>query len=273
MKGISLIFIAGTALYIVSCNSSSADNKTAEQKDTVTVNIVKQRFNMQYKPNVAEIESGKDVTLYFTPKIKGQENEQVALESGHGKKVNLMVVSDDLSQFYQLWPEYQADGSYAVNYKFPNGGKYEYIVVYKPSSNNGEKVIENIPIIVKGSNPAPAAYTATKLTDETEDGYSVTLNVKEGDWNVNSKIRIDGAVEKNGSEVNTSLFDTYQDGKANMVILRLDNKGYDHSHSDAVNGHFDFHHTFKQPGGYRAFLQFKIGGKIYTADFTFKVKG
>ncbi len=269
MKRILLMLIAGTAFYIASCNNSSADNKTTEQKDTA--DVVKQNFNMQYKANVAEIESGKDVTLYFTPKIKGQENEQVALEDGHGKKVNLMVLNDDLSQFYQLWPEYQADGAYSVNYKFPNGGKYEYILVYKPSSNNGEKVIENIPVTVKGNNLQPIAYNETKLTDDAEGGYSVTLNVKDGILKPNAKLQIEGIVKQNGKEVDVTKFDTFQDGKANMVILKMSDKGYDHSHSDAVNGRFDFHHTFNQPGSYRAFLQFQIEGKVYTTDFTFLI--
>lgn len=269
MKGISLIFIAGTALYIASCNNSSADNKTTEQKDTA--DVVKQSFNMQYKANVAEIESGKDVTLYFTPKIKGQENEQVALEDGHGKKVNLMVVNDDLSQFYQMWPDYQADGAYTVNYKFPNGGNYEYILVYKPSSNNGEKVIENIPATVTGKSPAANTYNETTLTDETDDGYSLTLIVKKGSLKANIELQMEGIVKQNGKEVDASKFDTYQDGKANMVILKMSNKGYEHSHSDAVNGRFDFRHTFKEADSYRAFAQFQVAGKIYTTYFTFIV--
>jgi len=272
MKALSVVLIATSLFIINSCNSTSADKTATEQKQSDPANIVKQSFYMQYKTGANEIEAGKVVTLYFTPRIKGRESEPVALESGHGKKVNLMIVSDDLSQFYQLWPEYQADGSYTADFTFPTGGKYEHILVYKPSSNNGEKVTENIPLTVKGKDYIAARFNETKLTDETEDGYSVTLNVKEGDWKVNSKMRIEGMGKKNGSEVNASAFDTYQDGKANMVILKMDNKEYDHSHSDAVNGRFDFQHTFKQPGRYRAFLQFKVGGKIYTTDFTFNVK-
>lgn len=272
MKKSFILFITGSALIMASCNSSTADKKTTEKKDTIAANFVKKIFNMEYKASVVEIEPGKEITLFFTPKIKGEENEPVPLEAGHGKKLNLMVVSDDLSSFYQLWPVYQADGSYAVNYKFPVGGKYNLILVYKPSSNNNEKVVENIPVLIKGNSPAPIAYKETKLTDEAEDGYSVTLNPKNNVFKINEELHIEGIVKLNGKEADVTSFDKYQDGKANMVILKMSDKTYDHSHSDAANGRFDFHHTFKQPGAYRAFLQFQVEGKVYTTDFTFYVK-
>lgn len=260
-------------IFFVGCKNTASDNTASNDKQVNNAIITpKLSFYMAYRTSMTDIEAGKEITFHFTPKIKEQESEQVALESGHGKKVNQMIVSDDFSQFYQLWPEYQSDASYASQITIPFGGKYEHILVYKPSSNNGQKVIENIPFVVKGKNYSPQSFKDVKLTDVTEDGYTVMLTVKEGEWKVNSKMKIEGVVKKDNADIDASTFDTYQDGKANMVILKMSDKGYDHSHSDAANGRFTFNHTFKYPGIYRAFLQFKSRDKVYTNDFAFNIK-
>lgn len=270
MKQQLFAFLALISSGFAACNNSTPEETNVIEDNSVTTST-KKEFMMQYKSNTPELQEKKAVTLHFTPKIKGQETEQVALESGHGKKVNLMIVNDDLSQFYQLWPEYQADGSYAADFTFPNGGKFEYILVYKPGSNNGEKIIENIPVTVMGKGVAANTYNETVLTDEADDGYSLTLTVKQGYLKANANLQMEGIVKLNGKEVDVSKFDAYQDGKANMVILKTSNKSYEHSHSDAVNGRFDFRHTFKEAGSYRAFAQFQVADKIYTTYFTFIV--
>jgi hypothetical protein len=54
----------------------------------------------------ANIEPAKEVTLSLTPKKKGAEKEQVALDVQHEKKIHLILVSDDLSWFDHIHPEY-----------------------------------------------------------------------------------------------------------------------------------------------------------------------
>jgi hypothetical protein len=71
-------------------------------------------YFMQYNCNKLGIESGKECTLLFTPKIKGKENEAVPLQVIHEKKLHLIVVSKDLAYFEHIHPEYQADGSYQI---------------------------------------------------------------------------------------------------------------------------------------------------------------
>ncbi len=226
---------------------------------------------MQYKASAPEIEAGKEVTLSFTPTIKGKENEQVALEAGHGKKVNLMVVSDDLSQYSQLWPEYNADGSYSVKHTFTGGGKYHFVLVYKPTSNNGKNITENIVVTVGGKPATPKNYSSTKLTATAQD-YSITLVPNVAELKANEALLFNAVVKQNNKELDVNSFDTYLDGKANLVIIKSDDKSYDHSHSSVKNGHLDFEHTFTKSGIYRGWMQFQNQGKVYTSDFTFDVK-
>jgi hypothetical protein len=257
-------------LLLTACNGNSASNTNSETDSSEAKTPAdKNSYHILFKPEDSVIEAGKEATLSFTPKIKEKENQQVPLEESHGKKINLMVVNDDLSFFNQLWPAYNTDGSYSAKQKFPTGGKYHLILIYKPGG--GEKKTENILVNVTGKPVAEKNYNANKFTAST-DNYTVILTPNMPVLKTNELLHFDGLVKQNGKEIDANELDTYLEGKANLVLLKMDDKSYEHSHSDAQKGHFDFHHTFKQPGIYRGWLQFQNQGKVFTTDFTFDVK-
>jgi hypothetical protein len=74
-------------------------------------------YKMAYASNPGSLAVGQPATLSFTPKVAGKESEDVALDLQHEKKIHLIVVSDDLSYFEHIHPEYQADGSYQASTK------------------------------------------------------------------------------------------------------------------------------------------------------------
>jgi hypothetical protein len=75
----------------------------------------KGNFQMQFTSSPQSIEAGKAATLSFTPKNKDNANAAVPLEVEHEKKIHLIVVSEDLSWFSHIHPEYQTDGSFTVD--------------------------------------------------------------------------------------------------------------------------------------------------------------
>lgn len=267
----TIIYTGIFILSLTACNGNSASN-TSSKTDSSEVKTVgvKNSYHLIYKSEDSVIEAGKEAKLSFIPKIKEKENQQVPLEESHGKKINLMVVNDDLSFFNQLWPAYNTDGSYSVKQKFPAGGKYHLILIYKPSGE-AEKVTENILVTVKGKSGIEEKYNSNKFTASTEN-YTITLTPNMPVLKTNELLHFDALVKQNGREIDAGAFDTYLDGKANLVLLKMDDKSYEHSHSNARKGHLDFHHRFKSPGVYRGWLQFLTGGKSFITDFTFDVK-
>jgi hypothetical protein len=241
-------------------------------------------YKMQYASNPAQIGAGQPVTISFTPKVIGNDSEAVALDLQHEKKIHLIVVSDDLSYFEHIHPDYQADGSYQIkvlgkgqNYsngpgknetKFEAGGDYFLFADYKPTG--GAHQVEKVPVKVAGTAKAPARFTTDKLSG-TSGNYSVTLNATGGKLVTGTQLHIAGTVLKDGKEIDATTLENYLGAKAHMVVISMDEKEYLHVHPDVVNGKFDLNTTFKKPGIYRGWIQFQSEGKVHTIDFTMNV--
>ncbi len=241
-------------------------------------------YKMQYASNPAQIGAGQPVTISFTPKVIGKDSEAVALDLQHEKKIHLIVVSDDLSYFEHIHPDYQADGSYQIKVlgkgqgysngpgknetKFEKGGDYFLFADYKPTG--GSHQVEKVPVKIAGTAKAPARFTTDKLSG-TSGNYSVTLNATGGKLVTGTQLHIAGTVLKDGKEIDATTLENYLGAKAHMVVISMDEKEYLHVHPDVVNGKFDLNTTFKKPGIYRGWIQFQSEGKVHTIDFTMNV--
>ncbi|MFN2439746.1 MAG: heavy metal-binding domain-containing protein [Chitinophagaceae bacterium] len=242
-------------------------------------------YKMQFASNPAQIDAGHPVTISFTPKVIGKENEDVALDLQHEKKIHLIVVSDDLSYFEHIHPDYQADGSYQIKVlgkgqsysngpgknetKFENGGDYFLFADYKPTG--GSHQVEKIPVKIAGTAKSRVSYKADKLSG-TSGNYSVTLNVTGGNLITGTQLHIAGTVLKDGKQIDATTLEDYLGAKAHMVVISLDEKEYLHVHPDVADGKFDLNTTFKKRGIYRGWIQFQSDGKVHTIDFVMNVK-
>jgi hypothetical protein len=242
-------------------------------------------YFMQYNCNKLGIESGKECTLLFTPKIKGKENEAVPLQVIHEKKLHLIVVSKDLAYFEHIHPEYQADGSYQIkvlargtNYtiskghnetRFDNGGDYMLFADYAPASGNHQ--LEKIPVTVKGTPYKNTTYSKARLSVDV-DGYSVKLEAEGGKWLTNQQMHIRASIKKGNEVIDANDFENYLGAKSHMVVLRTETFEYLHVHPEVEDGVLDLHTTFEKPGTYRGWLQFQTDGKVHAADFIIVVE-
>ena len=92
-------------------------------------------YQMQFAAQPAQPAAGQPVTLTFTPQEKGNEAAPVPLAVVHEKKIHLIIVSKDLSQFYHEHPEYTAEGNYRVPFTFKKGGDYVLFQDYTPAGS------------------------------------------------------------------------------------------------------------------------------------------
>ena len=226
-------------------------------------------FQMQFVSSPVKIEAGKVATLSFTPKNKDNATAAVPLEVQHEKKIHLIMVSEDLSWFNHIHPEYQADGSYSVTETFPNGGNYFLYADYKPSGSTHQ--LDKINVEVEGKTVAAKTYTEIKK-NAVSDAFNVTLKPDDGKFISNKAIHFDGVFTQNGKPFDVNKLQNYLGAKGHMVAINTQTKEYVHLHPEVEGVILHFHTTFEKAGIYRTWLQFMADGKLHTVDFTIKVE-
>lgn len=229
----------------------------------------KGNFQMQLTTSPQTIEAGKPATLVFTPKNKDNASAAVPLEVQHEKKIHLILVSEDLSWFNHIHPEYQTDGSYTVEETFPNGGNYLLYADYKPSGSTHQ--LEKINVVVKGKTVPAKTFTTIQNT-AVSDAYTITLKPDDGVFISNKAIHFDGVFTKNGKSFDVNQLQNYLGAKGHMVAINTETKDYLHLHPEVEGVILHFHTTFEKAGNYRVWLQFMADGKLHTVDFFINVE-
>ncbi|UYZ64877.1 heavy metal-binding domain-containing protein [Hymenobacter weizhouensis] len=226
-------------------------------------------YQMNLSTQPAQLAAGQAATLSFLPQVVGQEQAPVPLAVVHEKKMHLIIVSRDLSEFYHEHPEFTAAGRYDVPFTFKTGGDYVLFQDYTPSGSSHQ--LGRQQVSVTGPKKAPVKFSQDQM-QWRQDGYQATLSfdkpVQAGQL---LGMRID--VQQDGQPV-TDL-DNYLGALGHVVVISKDTQDYLHVHPNdqADRGpRIGFNTTFDKPGLYRVFLQFNHGGKIHTGDFTVNVQ-
>jgi hypothetical protein len=226
-------------------------------------------YEMVLTTSVAKVEASKPADLVLVPHVKGEPNSQVPLDVSHDKKIHLIVVSEDLSYYDHIHPEYEADGSYKVSHSFPAGGNYLLFADYKPTGGNAQ--LEKMHLNVDGKAKTPVSYKAGKTTSSI-GSYTVKLQPDDGKFVSGEALHISAVITKDGKEIPAQELENYLGAKAHVVVIGIDDKEFLHVHPEVNEGRLDLHTTFDKPGIYRAWLQFQKEGKVHTADFVIDVK-
>lgn len=216
--------------------------------------------NMQLVTVPGTVTAGTETELRITPKTP------VELQESHEKKMHLIVVSEDLSDFRHLHPVQDGD-AYTVKTTFPHGGKFYLYADYVPAG--GEQTVERLEATVQGETPAPEVYGTEKLTGSS-GAYSLTL-VTDGNKFTVGHMAIDGILKKDGKAIDPAGIDDYLGAKAHVVLIGMAGKDYLHVHPEVADGRYKLHTTFPTGGTYRGWIQFQIQGALYTTDYVIQV--
>src|SRR5690349_16830386 len=126
MKRIFLTILFTALLLTIACQTSTEVKKDEHAGHSNTNSTAKETgaFSVEFTSAPEQIKSGEPTELILT--IKNSNGETVKdLQIVHEKLIHLLIVSDDLAEFYHEHPEPQANGSFKVPFTFKNGGKFK----------------------------------------------------------------------------------------------------------------------------------------------------
>jgi hypothetical protein len=292
------------------CSQQKTETNSAKQT-TENQNIPgmdMKTFKVDFKANPAEVEAGKNIDLLFT--VKNGKGEAVRdLQIVHEKPMHLLVVSDDLDEFYHLHPELQSNGVYKASFAFPNGGNYKIYADFTPLDN--EQIVQNFPLRVSGNERAAKELKPDEKFEKTVDNLRVVLK-PDGDLASIKEMMLDFQVFDAQTNKPVVDLENYLGAKAHFVVISQDLQEFVHAHPisrdnvktdghthDSINdemkgkatqtsaaGHqhdeklagqdaesiVSAHVTFPKPAIYKIFAQFQRDGKVVTVPFVIDVK-
>lgn len=222
-------------------------------------------YEVQLTTSPQNVEAGKLTQLTLAVK---QDEKMVTLDISHEMNLHLMVVSEDLTWFRHIHPEEQTDGAYAITETFPTGGKYLLFSDFKPTG--GEQTLNKQEIEVQGKSRAISNDVSTKYISKV-DGFTVTL-LNGNYFKTNKTQRLEISIEKDGKKLIEKDLEQYLGASAHIVMIGKVGKEFLHIHPVSDSRFPVFAQTqIENAGIYRMWAQFKIDGKVHTADFTVDV--
>jgi hypothetical protein len=188
--------------------------------------------------------------------------------TSHEKKLHLIVVRTDGTQFRHVHPTMDAEGTWSLPWDWAVAGTYRVYADFLPGGEGeAEPVTLTRTVDVAGEfTPAPAAPTTTASVD----GFTVNLT---GDLVAGSSSQLSFTVSRDGKAVTT--LQPYLGAFGHLVALREGDLAYLHVHpegeeprTDELSGPgVEFAAEAPTPGRYLLYLDFRVDGKVHTAAF------
>lgn len=253
----------------------------------------------------AQLKPGKpQAMLIFVRDGRGRPDERFALQ--HEKLMHLIVVSDDLTFFDHLHPQYVGGGRFRVTANLPASGSYTAFADYLPQG--GSPQVSALHLQAGSGSTASVPLTPDSPLSKRAGDLTVTLKLDSGSIAPGRQTPLTFFIKDGNGNPVTDL-QPYLGAMGHLVVIRqspvLTAADYLHAHPEDQGGHSmgamaEMHHThgerqqmagmdqmaasqkaepgsvsfktvFPGPGTYRLWAQFQRNGKIITADYTIAV--
>lgn len=252
-------------------------------------------FHAELRTEPSVVKANLPVKLSFLVK-NGKGATVRFLQFVHEKPLHLLVVSDDLAEFYHIHPEMQVDDAYAVEHIFPYGGRYRLYADYTPPGS--ATIVEQFELNVDG----PARPRQSLIADANLTKASASLRVtasSDKPLRAGADLMLKFALidAKTGQPVNN--LQLYLGALAHFVIISRDLKDFIHAHPLDAGEVFDpsrdpaqhvhdpaqlakklvgpspsevsAYVNFPHAGLYKLWAQFQRDGKVITVPFVLNV--
>ena len=169
MKFGSIILLSVTVLGAAA--TSAIHSRPALGREHIAMTAVP-KYGALFQTDPVNIRPREQVNLRFD--VLNERGEQVRfLQYVHERPIHLMIVSDDLSEFYHVHPELVTD-YFILAQTFPHGGRYHLFVDFTPPG--GKRTVEHFTLNVDGEKARPVPLTPDAAWVKTVDGLRVEMN-------------------------------------------------------------------------------------------------
>lgn len=274
---------------------NNAGNDLSSMNTNSSNNEKNAGFTVEFKTEPPMIKANESATLVFT--VKNAQGEMVKdLPIVHEKPMHLLVVSEDLNEFYHIHPEPQADGTYKVSNIFPSGGNYRLYADFTPKDS--PQVVEKLSVSVTGKEREKVALVADTKLEKTIEGLRVEMK-PDAEIVAGKELMLDFNVMDAKTNKPTTDLQKYLGEYAHFVIISEDLKQFVHAHPMSKDSHSEkqdeskphkhddktenmesaaspstvsAHTSFPTAGIYKVWGQFQRGGKVINVPFIVNVK-
>jgi hypothetical protein len=212
-----------------------------------------------------QFERGQGDELRFTIETAGGA-PVTEFDELHERRMHLIVVRRDGTEFRHLHPEMDAAGTWSVPVRFDAAGVYR---AFADFSAGGEQQTLAGDLFVSGGGFESRPFPAPQGVDST-DGYEVRLEA--GDLVAGEHSELSFSVGRGGHPVDN--LQPYLGAKGHLVALREGDLAFLHVHPEEAEGAAEkivFEATFPTAGRYRLYLQFRHEGHVRTVEYTVAV--
>lgn len=296
MKKFLALFI-GIFLF-VGCNTSNQNTANSVIQNTQTNVNSKTENNgliaVDYSVNPGTVKANEPTEMIFT--VKNGAGETIKeMEIVHEKLIHLLVVSEDLKEFYHLHPEQQTDGSFKVSFAFPNGGYYRIYADLKPKGS--EQIVKNFTQTVVGNERPKEPLKVDEKLEKIVDGLRVVMK-PDAALESGKDAMLDFEVFDAATNQPVPDLEKYLGEFAHFVIISEDLRDFVHAHpmskdnvksethshgansaahddkmmSSNSNSIVSAHVAFPNAAKYKIWAQFQRGGKVIDVPFVVEVK-
>src|SRR5947209_7269487 len=252
-------------------------------------------FHAELRIEPLTVKAGEPVKLSFLVK-NGKGATVRFLQFVHEKPMHLLVVSDDLAEFYHIHPEMQVDDSYGVEHIFPYGGRYRLYADYTPPGS--QTIVEQFELDVDGPARTRENLIADASLTKEAEGLRVTA-VSDKPLRAGEDLMLKFALLDARTAQPVNNLQLYLGALAHFVIISEDLKSFIHAHPLDAGEVFDpsqdptqhvhdpaqlakklvgpspsevsAYVNFPHAGLYKLWAQFERDGKVITVPFTLNV--
>jgi len=289
MKKLAVILLL---LFTLACQQSQKITENPSENAENPTEIF-ERFSLEMQTMPNEVKAREPVELTFI--VKDDKGFVVKdLEIFHEKPMHLIVVSDDLAEFYHLHPEAQKDGSLKLSMIFPNGGNYKLYAEFKPKKIKKE-ILKILDLKVLGDRQEKVELRPDEKLDKLVDGLRVSMK-REGKIIAGRPTTLKYKIIDPQTNKPVGDLENYLGKAAHFIAVNSSLNEFSHSHAFWTGVHQQHaHHNhqshspkdeimgtdedaimteiiFPKEGIYKIWMEFQRNGKVTTVPFVVEVE-
>ncbi len=291
-KNFILIFVF--TLFLIGCKTANQNTNIAQTIEPKAIES-NSLIAVDYQTNPESVKAGEPTELIFQFKT-GADEPIKNFEIVHEKLIHLLVVSEDLKEFYHLHPEQQTDGSFKTSFAFPNGGYYRLYVDATP--NGSSQIVKNFTQTVIGTERVKEPLIIDQKFEKTIDGLRVVMS-PDASLESSKELMLNFQVFDAATNKPVTDLEKYLGEYAHFVIISEDLRDFVHAHplsretvKTAEHQHDEMemhsgneklsgkdaesivsaHVAFPNAAKYKIWAQFQRAGKVINVPFVVEVK-